>query len=460
MQVSIETTSGLERRMTIVVPSESFEHEISARLNETAKRARIAGFRPGKVPLKEVRRRFGAAVRQEVAGELMQRSFTDAIKQESLAPAGQPRLEVISMNAGTDLEFAATFEVFPAIDLVGFGSVAVKRAHADVTDDDVGRMVAKLREQRRTFADVARAAQDGDRVTIDFTGTLDGATFDGGTGSDVSFVLGQGQMIADFEQGVRGHAAPESVSFDAKFPEDYRAENLRGKTVRFEVAIKSVGEPKLPELDEAFLKAFGIEAGGVDAFKVEVRANMVRELDAAVRNQLKRQVMDELDRLHTVQLPASLVHREIGSLRHQMAHQLGLHGHDHDHEHHDGHQDMPDVPDEVFRKEAERRVKVGLIVNHVISSTNLAPDAARVRARIEDLAKPYTQPEQVINWYYSNPEQLSQIEMAVLEEQVVERILAAASVTDVSSTYDDVISGRAVGTTKAAEPETLETASG
>ena len=449
MQVSIETTSGLERRMTIVVPSESFEHEISTRLNETAKRARIAGFRPGKVPLKEVRRRFGSAVRQEVAGEIMQRSFADAIKQESLSPAGQPTLEVISMNAGADLEFAATFEVFPMIDLVGFDAIAVKRAHADVTDDDVDRMVAKLREQRRTFADVPREARDGDRVTVDFTGTLDGETFDGGSGKDVSFVLGQGQMIEDFERGVRGRAAGAAVEFDATFPGDYRAEALKGKTVHFEVTVKAVAEPKVPELDEAFLKSFGVETGNVETFRSEVRANMVRELEAAVRGQVKRQVMDELDRLHTVQLPASLVRREIGALRHQMAHQLGLHGPDHDHEHHDGHQDMPDVPDDVFRPEAERRVKVGLIVNHVISSTRMVPDAARVRARIEELAKPYTQPEQVINWYYSNPAQLSQIEMAVLEEQVIERILAGAAVSDVASTYDDVISGRAVAPEKA-----------
>src|SRR5262249_55095140 len=203
------------------------------------------------------------------------------------------------------------------------------------------------------FADVQREARDGDRVTVDFTGKLDGEVFDGGTGKDVSFVLGQGQMIEDFERGVRGHAATATVDFDATFPDDYRAEALKGKTVHFDVTIKAVAEPKLPELDETFLKSFGVENGDVEAFRNEVRANMVRELDAAARNQVKRQVMDELDRLHKVQLPASMVRREIGALRHQMAHQLGLHGPDHDHEHHDGHQDMPDVPDDVFRPEAE-----------------------------------------------------------------------------------------------------------
>jgi len=446
MQVSIETTSGLERRMTIVVPSESFEHEISARLAATAKRARIAGFRPGKVPLKEVRRRFGSAVRQEVAGEIMQRSFVDAIRQESLAPAGQPSLEVISMDPGADLEFAATFEVYPVVDLANFSAVSIVKPRAALTEPDIDRMVETLREQRKQFHEVEREAREGDRVTIDFKGYLDGELFEGGSGEDVAFVLGQGQMIQDFEKGVTGQAAGAQVSFDATFPDDYRVETLKGKTVRFDVVVKSVGEPRLPDLDEAFLTSFGIDEGGVEAFRAEVRANMERELESATRTQIKRQVMNELNRLHAVQLPETMVKREIGSLRHQMAHQMGMHGHDHDHEHeHDWQHDMPDLPDDFFRGEAERRVKVGLVVNQIITGHNLVSDSARVRARIEELAKPYSQPEQVINWYYSNQEQLSQIEMAVLEDQVVEHVLAGASVTERDCTYADVVSGREIG---------------
>jgi trigger factor len=452
MQVSIKTTSGLERRMTIVVPSETFEQQVTDRLTATARRARIAGFRPGKVPLKEVRRRFGAAVRQEVAGELMQQSFVDAIRQESLSPAGQPSLEVISMNPGSDLEFAATFEVFPHIDLAPFSTLSVKRPHAVVADEDVDRMVGTLREQRRTFRDVERPSVDGDRVTIDFTGFRDGAPFEGGSGQGVAFVLGQKQMIEDFETGVRGQAPGAEVSFEARFPDDYRVETLRGQTVRFDVKVKGVAEPQLPELDEAFFKAFGIEEGGLEAFRREVRANMERELDAAVRNQVKRQVMDELNRVHTVQLPAGMVAREIGELRHQMAHQMGMHGHDHDHDHDHG-KDMPDLPDDFFRAEAERRVKIGLVVNQIITSRNVTTDAGRVRARIEEMARPYAQPEQVINWYYSNEAQLSQVQMSVLEEQVVEAILAEAAVTDVDSTYQDVISGRAIGAIDGGAPD-------
>jgi trigger factor len=334
--------------------------------------------------------------------------------------------------------------VFPHVELAPFSAFSIRRPHAAIDDADIDRMVGTLREQRKTFRDVERAAVDGDQVTIDFKGYRDGELFEGGSGEGVSFILGQNQMIADFETGVRGQAAGATLSFDAKFPDDYRVESLRGQTVRFDVDVKAVAEPQLPELDEAFFKSFGVDEGGSEAFRAEVRANMERELDTAVRNQVKRQVMDEIDRHHTVQLPATMVAREIGELRHQMAHQMGLHDHKHDHDH-DHRQDMPDLPDEFFRAQAERRVKIGLVVNQVIAARNVTTDAGRVRARIEEMARPYAQPEQVVNWYYNNEAQLSQVQMSVLEEQVVELILADATVTDIDSNYQDVIAGRAIG---------------
>ncbi len=455
MQVSIETMSGLERRMTIVVPSETFEQRITERLSATAQKARIPGFRPGKVPLREVRRRFGAAVRQEVVGELMQSSFVDAIRKESLSPAGQPNLEVLNMDAGGDLEFAATFEVFPSIELKAFADINVERPRAQVTDADIDKMVGTLREQRKHYHEAARAAEDHDRVTIDFKGYLNGELFDGGSGADVAFVMGEGQMIEAFETGVRGHAAGADTSFDATFPEDYRAEHLKGKTVRFDVTVKKVEAPHVPELDEDFFKGFGIEEGGESAFRAEVRANMERELNVAVRNQVKRQVMDELARLHELPLPQSMVSGEVGSLRHQMAHQMGQHAeHDHDHDAHDWSKDMPELPDDFFLAEAKRRVTVGLIMNEIIVKNRFAADPDRVRARIEELAKPYSQPEQVINWYYSNQAQLSQIEMAVLEEQVVDFIIGGASATDVDRSYQEVIAGKAGAGAAESEPTT------
>lgn len=435
MQISIETTSGLERRLTISVPSEVFEQQISERLGQAAGRVRLPGFRPGKVPMKEVRRRYGSAVRAEVAGELMQSTFFDAVRQEDLAPAGQPSLEVVEMAPGSDFEFTATFEVFPAVELANLSRVEVKRPQAEVTDADVDEMIERLREQRKTWEDVERPAQDGDRVTIDFEGRLDGEPFEGGKGEDATFELGAGQMIEDFERGVRGHAAGESVEFDAVFPEDYRAEQLAGKTVTFAATIKQVAQPSLPALDDAFFAAFGVEEGGLEAFREDVRGNMRRELDGAVRRTLKSQVMDQLHKLHTVQLPKALVASEIQSLRQQMLQQFQMYG---------ARAEQPQLPDELFREQAERRVAVGLVVNEIVSSAKLEAGPERVRARIEEMASEYADPQQVVNWYYGNQEQLQQIEMGVLEDVVVDHVLAGAQVEDLPSTYQDVMAGKAV----------------
>lgn len=433
MQVSIETTSGLERRMTIVVPSDAFEQQITERLKQAATRARLDGFRPGKVPLKEIRRRFGRSVRQEVAGELMQHSFVEAVQQEEVAPAASPSLEVLNMDPGDDFEFTATFEVFPQITLATFDAIEVRRPVATIDEADIDRMVDTLREQRKSWESVSRAAREGDQVTVDFVGTIDGETFEGGRGEDVRFVVGQGQMIEDFDQGVVGAEPGQAVAFDATFPEDYRAEALKGKTVHFEVTVKEVAEPRLPGLDAEFFEAFGVTEGGLEAFRAEIESNMQRELAGAVRGQIKRQVLDGLERIHEVQLPAAMVQREIEGLRRQMTQQMAQYA--------QGGQ-MPTFPDDMFTEEAERRVKIGLIVNEVIESTGLEPDPDRVRARIEELAEPYGQPEQVINWYYGNEQQLNQVQMAVLEDQVVDQVLESAKLEELPSSYDDIVAGR------------------
>lgn len=435
MHISIETTSGLERRLTISVPSETFEQQISQRLGEAASRVRLPGFRPGKVPLKELRRRYGKAVRAEVAGELMQSSFFDAVRQEDLSPAGQPNLEVVKMEPGNDFEFTATFEVFPAVELADLSRVCVKKPEAEITESDVAEMVERLREQRKDWQAVDRAAQDGDRVTVDFQGMLDGEPFEGGKGEDAAFEIGAGQMIEDFDNGVRGLKAGDSGEFPATFPEDYRAENLAGKTVTFSVQVKSVTEPRLPELDDEFFKNFGVEEGGLEAFHADVKKNMQREMDAAIDRVVQKQVMDQLNALHQVQLPHALIDSEVQNLRQQMLSQFQMYG---------ARSSQPDLPDELFRDQAERRVKVGLVVNEIISSAELSASAEKVRARIESLAEGYEQPQQVVNWYYSNQEQLQQIEMAVLEDEVVSHVLEKAQVEVVASSYQDVVSGKAV----------------
>ena len=449
MQISIETTNGLERRLTISLPSEQFEGQITERLGKAAQSIRLPGFRPGKIPMKEVRRRYGPAVRAEVAGELMQSSFIDAVAQESLSPAGAPSLEVVKMDPGIDFEFTATFEVFPQVEIADLSKLQIKRPQAEITDDDLEQMIERLREQRTEHETVDRAAADGDRVTVDFAGMLDGEAFDGGSGEGVSFVVGAGQMIGDFDTAVKGMSGGEEKEFPATFPDDYSKEDLQGKTATFTVTVNEVAEAKIPELDEEFFRAFGVEEGGEEAFRVDVRDNMQREMAAAARNQLKSQVMDQLNELHTVQLPGAVVKNEIQALKDQMLQQFQMYGQQ-------GAGNQIDLPDDLFTEQAERRVTVGLIVNEVVSEAGLTADPERVKQRIEEMAAGYAEPQQVINYYMSNAEQRQQIEMAVLEDQVVDHILEQASIEEVVSNYNDVISGAAIAPEEAAESETAE----
>lgn len=441
MNVSIETTSGLERRLTIALPSEDFETQITQKLEEARGQVRIPGFRPGKVPLKEVRRRYGRAVRAEVASEMMQESFISAVTQEELNPAGQPNLEVVKMDPGIDFEFTATFEVFPAVETADFSNANVKSATAEITQEDVDNMVERLREQRTEHVDVERACAEGDKVRVDFVGTRDGEPFEGGTGEGVEFVVGEGQMIEDFDQAVRGMTIDETRSFPATFPEDYQAEDLQGQTVNFELTLRAVQEAQIPELDDEFFKEFGVEEGGETAFREEVQSNMQREMDAAVKNQLKQQVMDELEKLHDFPLPSAVVEREIAGLKQQMLGQFQM----------PANSQAPDLPNELFLDQAEKRVKVGLVVNQVITDHDLAADEERVEARLLELAAPYGEPDQVVAWYRSQPEQMQNVEMGVLEDQVVDLILEQATVEVIEASYDDVISGRAIAPEPAEE---------
>ncbi|MDA1076545.1 MAG: trigger factor, partial [Proteobacteria bacterium] len=293
----------------------------------------------------------------------------------------------------------------------------------------------RLIEQRKTWSGVERGATDGDQVTLDFIGSIDDEAFDGGKGEDVTFVVGGGQMIEDFDRGVNGHSVGEQYSFDASFPDDYQAENLKGRKATFEVTIKKVEEPHAAELDEEFFTSFGVEPGaGLEGFRSEIKANLERELESAQRNQLKQQVMNELHRLHNIQLPGAMVLSEIGTLKKQMMNQMQGYG-----------GNAPagfDLPDDLFKPQAEKRVSVGLVINEVVNEKGLRADAATVRSRIEKLAEAYAEPQQVVNWYYSNAEQRQQIEMAVLEDQVVDHIVEQAQVEVVQSTYADVVQGK------------------
>ena len=431
MQVSVETTSGLERRLTIVVPAEQFENAVSSRLVATRGQVRLPGFRPGKVPMKEVRRRFGAAARAETASEVMRASFSEAVQQEALAPAGSPALEVIKLDPGIDFEFSATFEVFPRIELTDFTGLKIVQPVCAINDADIDDMVQRLREQRREWHEVERAAGEGDQVTVDFAGTLDGEPVAGGNGEGVKFVVGSGQMIAGFDEGVRGMTANENKDFPANYPEDYHAGELAGKSVDFTVTLVSVQAPRLPEVDDEFIRAFGVEKGGMEAFREEVSGNMRRELDAAIRAQVKGRVMDQLLANHDVQLPHALVHQEIHALKDMMLQRVR-----------EADRQSVSLPDDLFRGRAERQVALGLITREIVRSGELSADAERLRERVEELAEPYADKDQVVAWYYQNEEQLSGVEMAVLEDQVIDTVLEQAQVSLQDRSYADIIAGK------------------
>ncbi|MAN51983.1 MULTISPECIES: trigger factor [Marinimicrobium] len=431
MQVSIETTSGLERRLTVGVPAAEVDSEVQKRLQQAAKNIRINGFRKGKVPMKVVKQRYGDGVRQEVLGDVINRSFYEAVRKEDVKPAGQPSIEPKQFEEGKDLEYVATFEVYPSVELGDFSKIEVTRYKADVTAEDVDNMIDVLREHQASWKEVDRAAQDGDQVNIDFVGTRDGEAFEGGSAEGQNLVLGSGSMIPGFEDGLVGLKAGDEKTLELTFPEDYQAEELRGAAVEFKVTVNSVSEKELPELDKDFYAKFGVEKGGKPQFRKEVKANMARELKNAIKAKTKNQVMDALLETHKPDLPKALVSSEIETLRQQMMQRFG------------GQQQNFDVksllPDTMFQEDAERRVALGLVVGEIVKENQIKVDADRVREMVEELASTYEEPEAVVNYYYENRQLLSSVESAALEDQVVDFILDKAKVTDESSSYDDIV---------------------
>ncbi len=428
MQVSVETISGLERRMTVGIPAERIENEVNKRLQQTASRARVDGFRPGKVPMSVIKKRFGGSARQEVIGEVIQSSFYEAIMQEKLNPAGAPSVEPKQLEEGKDFEYTATFEVYPEVTLGDFSQISVERLDSEVTDEDLDKMLEILRKQNTQFEAVDREAQNEDQLTVDFTGRIDGEAFQGGTASNTQLVLGSGRMIPGFEEGLVGAKAGESRTLKVNFPENYQNLELAGKAAEFEVMVHSVAAPVLPELNEDFFAKFGVEAGSLEDFRAEVRKNMERELRQAIKGKVKSQVMDGLLATNEVEVPKALVGNEIDRLRQQAVQQFG------------GASIKPEqLPAELFEEQAKRRVSLGLIVAEVVKQNDIKPDNDRVRTMVEELASAYQEPQQVISWYYQNEQQLAEIQSVVLEEQVVDTVLQKAQVTDKKVSYEDAV---------------------
>lgn len=427
MQVSVEELGSLERRMTVQVPASEVDQEVQSRLSSLARRVRIHGFRPGKVPFKVVQRMYGDQVRQEVVGEVVQRSFAQAVDAQNLRPAGGPRIEPKSFDAGADLEYAAVFEVLPEFELKGIEGMAMERPVAEVTDADVDRMLETLRKQRTEWNEVQRPARNEDRVTLDFEGTIDGESFPGNKGEDVSLVIGSGRMVPGFEDALVGVAPDSALSFEVAFPEDYHASELAGRKVRFSGHLKAVAEPVLPEVDDKLAASFGIAEGGVEALRAALRENMERELGQGIKATVKRQVMETLLAANPIELPQTLVTAEIERLARQAQ--------------------FPESEDdaaaarkrEVFESEARRRVALGLIISRLVREQGIKADPGRVQAQLETIAASYEDPREVIAWYRQNSGAMEEVNAAALEEEVVDWLLARATVTETPRTFDEVM---------------------
>jgi len=427
MQVSVEQLEGLERRMTVQLPAGDVEQQVQNRLQSLSRKARIDGFRPGKVPLKVIKRMYGSQVRQEVLGELMEKSLQDAITQEQLRLAGGPKVEPLKMEEGQDFEYAATFEVFPEFTPNDIAGRTITRPIAAITEADIDTMIESLRKQRTNWIEVDRPAQTTDQVSVSFDGTLEGESFPGGSGENAQVVLGEGRMLADFEQKLTGLAADESSEFDLLFPNDYHAAELAGKTVHFKVQMHKVEQAELPVVDDAFAQEFGVEEGGVEGLRKALRQNMERELQDGVKAYIKNQVMDALLESNTIPVPQALVESEIETL----AQQAGF----------------PEADDEqakvtktrIFAQNASRRVSLGLIVANLTASNELKVDEDRVQERLESIAASYEDSDEVVRYYRQNQRLMQGVYDVVLEDQVVDWLLQSAELEEREMSFEEVM---------------------
>ena len=429
---TIETTQGLERRVSITIPADSVKSAVREELKRVAKNARVDGFRKGKVPPHIIEQRFGASVRNDVLNDLLPRHFFDLMFQEKVNLAGRPTFAVDSYEEGKDLQFTATFEVYPEVKLQGLENIKVEKPTVEITEADIDKMVNVLRKQQATWAETQDAAKSEDRVTLDFSGSIDGEEFEGGKASDFVLLMGQGRMIPGFEEGIVGHKAGEQFDINVTFPAEYHSENLKGKAAKFAVTLKKVEVMVLPELTDEFVSKFGPNSKTVADLRVEIKKNMERELKNALVSRVKNQVIDGLIEQNPLDVPAAAIEQEIEVLRNQAAQRFGGNA-----------QQAAQLPRELFEEQAKRRVQVGLLFSEVIASNELKADEARVKAMIEDIASAYEQPAEVIEYYNKNKELMNNIRNVVLEEQAVDAVLAKAQVTEKASSFDEIMNPQA-----------------
>ncbi|QLK88308.1 trigger factor [Arsenophonus endosymbiont of Aphis craccivora] len=428
MQVSVETTQDLGRRVTITVPNADIEKAVNSELINVSKKVRIDGFRKGKVPMNIVKQRYGTSVLQDVLGDIMQRNFVSAIIEQKINPAGAPKYQPKQFKTGEDFTYTVEFEVYPEIELKGLENIKVEKPIVAVKDEDVDTMLETLRKQQATWQEIKEKVAADSRVTIDFKGTIDGEVFEGGNANDFVLVMGEGRMIPGFEDGIMGHQEGEEFTIDVNFPADYHAENLKGKAANFASTLKKVEQRVLPELTEEFIKQFGVPDGSMESLRAEVRKNMERELKTAVRNRIKTQVLDGLVKENEIEVPIAVVDSEINVLRRQAAQRFG-----------GNEKQALELPREIFEEQAKHRVIVGLLLGEVINKNSLTADDVRVKSLIEEMASAYEDPTEVIEYYSKNKELMDSVRNLALEEQAIEILLEKAEVTDKETQFQELM---------------------
>ncbi|MCP5312342.1 MAG: trigger factor [Chromatiaceae bacterium] len=433
MQVSVESGEGLEKRLMVDLPAERVAAAMDKRLKDLARHVRLDGFRPGKVPMRTIKQRFGEQVRQETYGALIQETLFEAASQQQLTPAGEPRIELRESGEEGGLGYTAVFEVVPEVKIGDLSGQTVTRTVAEVADADVDEMIEKLRKQRTVWNDVERAAQDGDTVYIDFKGSIDGELFDGGSADNVPLVLGSGAMIEGFESGLVGAAAGDQRSLNVKFPDDYRAQHLAGKDATFEVKVLRVAEAQLPEIDQEFVKAFGVEDGTVEGLRTDVTKNMRHELKQKLRSITKERVMDALIAAQPMEIPKALIDQESERMKQQMVQEMQERGQ----------RSSVDLPASVFADQARRRVHLGLLVSEIIRTQQLEADEAQLRETVSEFAESYENPQEVIEYYLRDSNARKSIENLVLENLVVDWALGQMQVAEENKTFSEVMDAAA-----------------
>lgn len=426
MQVSLVSTNGLERRLEVTVPGELVTNRVNQRLKDLARTARLKGFRPGKVPMAVVRKQFEGQVHSEAVTDLMQKSFVEAVTQEKLRPAGDPRIEPLQVEPGSELRYAAVFEVLPEIKLNGFDRLTVTRPVVDITDAEVDAMIESMRRQKPVFTPVERAAVDTDRVTIAFEGRIDGEIFPGGQGDELKVVLGAGTILGELDAALHGMSVGEEKSVAARFPDDYAAKTVAGKEAQFMLRPKLVEQQSLPELDEAFVRSFGMNEGGLAEFRAQVRATMEQEVQDTVQQRLREQLLEQLHRSNPIELPKVLIDEQVRELQVQLLRRMGV-------------QRVEQLPPrEPYEEPARKRVALGLIIGEIVRANAVRLERGRVERRLNAAVAAHPDPEGLRRQYLQSREAMAQFESAALEDQALDLVLAQAKVVDAPTSFADL----------------------